>query len=86
MSHGPLLLPSPDLCGRNSNKFLRESGYCAGYFRFGAICSMLLARLCTGAALPDLAQLMVLAGILGAEVLEDSRLFLEKVSRLPLSG
>eukprot|EP00438_Fugacium_kawagutii_P001806 Skav235985 [mRNA] locus=scaffold592:480640:487475:- [translate_table: standard] len=32
----------------NTGKLLRESGYCMGYPRFGAILALFLARLCLG--------------------------------------
>ena len=56
----------------NSSRLLRESGYCMGYPRFGAIGALLLARLCIGTPLsldgPEIRLLMI---VLLAEVSED---------------
>ena len=54
-----------------NGKLLREAGYLAGYMRFGAVVAKVLARLCTGASLPDIAEIIALTGILVAEILED---------------
>lgn len=56
----------------NCSKLLRESGYCMGYPRFGAIGALLLARLCIGTALPgESPRMLLLLGVLLAEVVED---------------
>lgn len=56
----------------NCSKLLRESGYCMGYPRFGAVGALLLARLCIGTAIPlDSTQMLLLLGVLLAEVVED---------------
>ena len=56
----------------NSSKLLRESGYCMGYPRFGAVGALLLTRLCIGTA-PSIEspELQLVLMVLLAEVVED---------------
>lgn len=56
----------------NSGKLLRESGYCMGYPRFGAILALVLVRLCIGRAYSwDATELQVLCLVFLAEMVED---------------
>lgn len=56
----------------NSSKLLRESGYCVGYLRFGAVGAMLLARLCNGVPVPlNGPEMIIVLSVLLAEAVED---------------
>ncbi|CAK9037882.1 Uncharacterized protein SCF082_LOCUS22361 [Durusdinium trenchii] len=56
----------------NGSKLLRESGYCMGYLRFGAMGALFLVRLCIGAPWAwDGPEVTLMAGMLLAEILED---------------
>lgn len=56
----------------NSGKLLRESGYCMGYPRFGAILALILVRLCIGRGYSwDAPEVRVLCLVFLAEMVED---------------
>eukprot|EP00435_Cladocopium_sp_Y103_P036369 s214_g9.t1 len=56
----------------NGSRLLRESGYCMGYPRFGAVAALLLARLCINTPMPlDGPEVRLFGIVLLAEICED---------------
>lgn len=56
----------------NGSRLLRESGYCMGYPRFGAVGALLLARLCISTPMPlEGPELRLFGIVLLAEICED---------------